>query len=344
MTVVGSILKILWEWAPKEVAWEKDNVGLLVGSPETEVQKILVCLDITQSVVEEAVQRSANLIISHHPIIFHQVKNIRTDQEQGSILKTLLTHDIAVIAMHTNADAASSGLNNALAQHLGLQDLRPLDPVQGQMRKLVIRSHSDAHSVYPVSEFLASKSTVSWNFSGAWNDDTVIEVFLPTWELPSVLASVQNLFGSAFQSSHVVEISAISGGFGMGAIGNLPEALRIDDFLSSVKTRLGCSALRSTPFEAARMLHTVAVCGGSGASLVPRAIVEGADAFVTSDLTYHTFLDYRDQILLVDAGHYETEQIFISLCIQELSHRVFNDTKKIDILPVMTDTNPIRYI
>lgn len=123
MPTVREIEQILFDWAPRELAAEWDNVGLLVGNPSHEVARVLVALDITEGVAAEAIERGADLIVAHHPVMnctWHKVQSVRTDDRQGRILTTLLRHDIAAICMHTNLDAAEGGVNDALAAALGL--------------------------------------------------------------------------------------------------------------------------------------------------------------------------------------------------------------------------------
>lgn len=126
MITVGSIEQMLFRWAPKDLAESWDNVGLLVGTPEREVKRILISLDITEAVVQEAISIRANLIVAHHPVMnctWHKVQTVRTDDRQGRILTSLIQNNISAICMHTNLDAADGGVNDILAEKLGLTDL-----------------------------------------------------------------------------------------------------------------------------------------------------------------------------------------------------------------------------
>ena len=128
MTTVRQVEQALYEWAPRQLAASWDNVGHLVGDPDRRVHRVLVSLDITERVVREAVAGGFDLIVSHHPVMnctWHPVQTLRTDDRQGRILMELVTHDISAICMHTNLDAAEGGVNDILAQKLGLRDLKP---------------------------------------------------------------------------------------------------------------------------------------------------------------------------------------------------------------------------
>ena len=129
MTTVRDIEQYLYAWAPRELAESWDNVGLLVGDPEAEVHRVLVALDVTPQVVAEAIEKGCQLIVAHHPVMncaWHQVQTVRTDDRQGRVLTELIRHGIAAICMHTNLDAAAGGVNEVLAQKLGLSDLKML--------------------------------------------------------------------------------------------------------------------------------------------------------------------------------------------------------------------------
>ena len=131
MITAREIEKVLFDWAPRELAMEYDNVGLLVGDPDAEVTRVLVTLDITEPVVEEAIRLGAQLIVSHHPVMncaWHPVQSLRTDDRQGRILTGLIRNNIAAICMHTNLDAAEGGVNDVLADKLGLSVVLPLSP------------------------------------------------------------------------------------------------------------------------------------------------------------------------------------------------------------------------
>lgn len=267
MTTVNDILHLLLAWAPRHLAWERDNIGLLVGSGSAGVHRVLVCLDVTPETVREARERNADLIVAHHPLIFHPLRSIRTDDVAGRMFVDLLGAGISVIAMHTNADAAEQGLNTALAAQLGLSGVRPLERPRG-------------------------------------DDDRT----------------------------------------GLGAVGRLLMPLPHDAFLAHVRTTLGCENLRYSRVDASRMITTVAVCGGSGSGLISEAVAAGADAYVTSDLTYHAFQDHRHVLLLVDAGHYETEAVFVSRCADVLEEALVENMRKIDILRTDHAVNPVRFL
>ncbi|MFA6234751.1 MAG: Nif3-like dinuclear metal center hexameric protein [Bacteroidota bacterium] len=342
MLHVGDILSALQGWAPPVIAWERDNVGLLLGRADAPVEKALICLDVTPGVVEEAVREGAALIIAHHPVIFHPLKALRTDRTHGALLAELLRREINVIALHTNADGARFGLNHALAQALQLKETQPLDAARGYGRKLTLRVPRESAAL--VSSWLTGRDEIVWTSHALDENLQAIEIEIPVWRVGFVQAELTRVLGPTPHAFSEVRLEGESDGYGIGAVGNLEASLDEAAFLRMVKDALGCAMLRVSPFDGQRPIRRVAVCSGAGAAYIPAAISAGADALVTGDLTHHMFLDHQADILLVDAGHYDTERIFINLCATQLANMVFENNEKIDILQARTNTNPIWFV
>lgn len=343
MLRIGDILSGLLEWAPASLAWERDNIGLLIGSPAREVERVLVCLDVTEAVAAEAIEREVRCIVAHHPLIFHPLKSIRTDTARGRLIETLLRERISVIAMHTNADAARGGLNAELASVLGIEHAQRLDAPKGMLRKLVLHIAGGATVTDDVAHILGDFPECSLS-SHALTDGYAAEIVAPAFRLGALRSVLVRELGTALRDHHVVSVDGVLPEYGIGMVGELPETLPVRDFLARVKDRLGCASLRTTPFDEARRIRRVAVSSGAGSSSVQAAIDAGAEVLVTGDLSHHAFLDHAGDILLVDAGHYETEQLFVRICAEELRRRFFDGTQKIDILQTDTNTNPVRFM
>lgn len=236
MPTVGEIEQAIFDIAPRECAQEWDNVGLLVGRPERGVQKVLVALDITESVIEEAARWGAELIVSHHPVIFHGQKRVTTGDAVGQRLLVLIEHGISAVCMHTNLDCAEGGVNDVLAHSLGIQNPE--------------------------------------RFTGE----------------------------------------------GVGRCGWLGEPVDLPAFLKRVSMSLSPNGIRYA--DAGRPVHRVAVGGGSCGEFEDAAIAAGCDTFVTSDLSYHQFVDAKSKgINLIDAGHFPTEDVICGPLIDYLYER-----------------------
>ena len=268
MNKVSEILSYITEVAP--IHWQEsyDNSGLLVGDANALVDKVLLTLDLTEKVIDEAIENSFHLVISHHPLIFKGLKNILVDDTTGRIITKAIKHDISVAAMHTNIDNSFYGVNRVLAEQLGLKDLQ------------ILRS--------------SQQSAVS---------------------------------------SQQLEIQV-----GSGMLGVLENEISENDFLKFVKEKLNAGAIRHSEFLN-KPIRKVAICGGSGAFLIDDAKRCGADVYVTADLKYHDFFDADNEILIVDAGHFETEQFTKQL----FADIILKKNPKFAVQISRVNTNSVNY-
>ncbi len=268
MNKVSEILSYITEVAP--IHWQEsyDNSGLLVGDPNALVDKVLLTLDLTEKVIDEAIENSFHLVISHHPLIFKGLKNILVDDTTGRIITKAIKHDISIAAMHTNIDNSFYGVNRVLAEQLGLKDLNILHPNSSATQQL---------------------------------SDSVSQI-------------------------------------GSGMIGVLENEISEKDFLKFIKEKLNVGAIRHSEFLG-RPIRKVAICGGSGAFLINDAKCCGADAYITADLKYHDFFDADNEILIIDAGHFETEQFTKQL----FADIILKKNPKFAVQISRVNTNSVNY-
>ena len=259
---IKEVLSALERFAPLPLQESWDNAGLQVGLTETEVSGALLCLDVTEKIVDEAIQKGCNLIVSHHPLLFRGLKQISdlTDV-QRTVMKTIC-NGICVISMHTNMDNARGGVNFRIARKLGLQDVK----------------------------FLA----------------------------PKTVDGVES---------------------GSGIVGELPEAMAVDDFVIAVKKAFDvecamCNELLHRP------VSKVAVCGGAGDFLLDEALKAGADAFITGEMHYHQYFGYEQQIQICVIGHYQSEQ-YTAEIFDEIIREACPEVRTVI---AETCTNPILYL
>ena len=258
---VKDIMTCITEIAPLQWQEHYDNAGIQVGDLDAEVHKALIALDVTEELVEEAVARSCDIIISHHPLIFHGLKHLTPGTYIERVVVKAIKHDIAIVSMHTNLDNSYLGVSRVLAERLGLVNLKLLQP-----------SPSD----------------------------------------PEVC--------------------------GAGMLGEFETPLEEMKFLHLVAERIGSPCLRHSALTG-KKIRKVALCGGSGTPFMPDALRQNADAYLTADIKYHDFFVPEGRILLVDGGHFETEQ-FTKLLIRELIQKKFpNFAAEI----ADTNTNAVHY-
>lgn len=342
---VSDIVGLLNQICPPELAEDWDNVGLQVGDPEAEIHKILVCLDAEEPAVDEALNCGAELIISHHPLIFRALKRLSPTDMTGRVLFRAIQNHIAVVSAHTNLDRAEDGLNDWLASCLGLTDSRPLEPPEtGHYYKLVVyvpvgheREVMDA--VFSAGAgHIGAYDRCSFRVTGTGSfrgqDDTQpfigsagkfeeaeevrLETIVPQSGLSKVVARVLKAHPYEEVAYDLIPLANNRPGVGLGRIGVLNEPGSLEMFAERVKEALGLTSLRIVG-DLNRKIRKIAVCGGTGMSTYSDALYNGADCLVTGDIKYHEAQRARaDGVALVDAGHFATERLMIA----ELSKRL----------------------
>lgn len=337
-TTVRHISTFLHQWAPPSTKLDYDNVGLLVGDPDQEVSTVITCLDITLEVVEEAIQEGSNLIVAHHPLIFKSIDRINPTNEQGKIIFKLIKNDIALIAAHTNLDAALDGVSFVLGQKLGLEHIKFLDNSYNISRKIVLTTnHSDSDAVLKLLNYYSAEEAHYYKVEGKKGGQLTYEAIIDQNNVPDLKKELKKnalLHRGSFQ---VMEVASPSNNVGMGVVGLYRDkGLTQQQFLKLVADALNVEAVRFS--GSADRIKKVAVCGGAGASLAGKAVAEGAQAFVTADVKYHNYFTDTDNFLLVDAGHYESEVPMVAALQQELSE-AFEEVK---VLGTEVTTNPMQ--
>ncbi len=365
---VGTIAKIIEDWAPKELAWEKDNVGLQVGEYSGSVKKILVALEVTDALLDEAEKKKVQLIVSHHPLIFRPLKSVTMNDRVGRLVRRLIQKNIALYSAHTNLDFTKNGVSIALAEQLGLENIEFLVPLSPMHKKVVVFVPRDC--VEKVSEAMSNvgagiignydlcsfrvegKGTFRGNdksnpFIGTSKrlesvDEVRLEMLVPKWKLHNVLSAMKSVHPYEEVAFDVYPLENISSDCGMGAIGNLKKEMKLKNFLRHVKTKLGCSNLRYSNGKN-ETISKVAVCGGSGSEFLSNAIAKNADAYITADVSYHPFHDAENNIVLVDAGHYETEKHILPKIVERLTTEFRNRNDNAEIILAQTRTSAIHW-
>lgn len=340
LPTISEIAKALETWAPPGSAQSYDNVGLQVGDGSRPVQRALIALDLTPAVIEEAHQHDATLIITHHPLIFKPLPTLTPDGFVSGLALRLAEAGIALYSIHTNLDAAPGGVSFALAEHLGLHDVRFLDTFGESLYKLatfVPPSHLDVvrealeqagasqSRVYeavatasPLRDFSRPGETAPPGTGTTRGDrasvvEIKLEVEVARWDLSRIVRALKAAHPYEEVSYDVYPVEQPNTQVGLGAVGRLAAPMPLAAFLAHVTERLQAGSLRYVG-NPETTVETVAVCGGSGSSFTRHALHAGADAYVTADVTYHKFfevldLDGQPRMALIDAGHYETEAL-----------------------------------
>ncbi len=365
---VADVEHMIEQWAPRWTAWERDNVGLQIGSRDRRVRKILVCLDVTPAVAAEAIRKKADLIVSHHPLLFRPPASLTTSDSIGSVVLLLAKHDIAVYAAHTNLDAATGGVNHTLAAALGLEKTRFLAPLKDLYCKIavfvpashtskVMKAMADAGAgVIGDYSHCSFQTNGRGTFRGSAHthpavgtpgvledtEEVRLEMILPRNLIRKVVDAMKGIHPYEEVAFDVYPLMNESPQYGMGVVGELPAAMTLEALLKRVKKALGSDQLRYTGGLAAKV-RRVAVCGGSGSDLLQDAVGAGAEAFITADVRYHTFHQAEGKIALVDAGHWETEQVVLPELARRLERGIRLQKKNIAVSVTNQRTNPIHW-
>lgn len=356
-------------WAPKWAAWERDNVGLQIGDRTRTVKSVLIALDVTPNIIAEAIAKKNDLIVSHHPLLFRPPSSITTNDEVGRMILSLAENRIALYSAHTNLDFTRDGVSFALANALGLNDVRFLSPLQGTLVKIVVFvpqeyvnkiSHAMANAGAGVIGEYTSCSFQT-NGMGAFRGSKNAKPFLGTKEKLETVhevriemiapkARAQEII-NVIKTAHPYEEAAYdvyplentNPNFGMGAIGALKKRISLRSFLTSAKKALNAEGLRYTG-KLSGQVQRIAVCGGSGSDLLKDAIRAKADVLITADVRYHTFHSAENNIALVDAGHWETEHIILKPIAARLREAAKQSGDTVTIIVTKNSTNPIHFL
>lgn len=260
---ITEVVSALERFAPLPLQADYDNAGMQIGLTETEVSGALLCLDVNEAVVDEAVRKGCNLIVAHHPLIFRKLKRIVGEDYVQRVVAKAIKNDIAIVAMHTNLDSAKGGVNYKMAEKMNLAGL-------------------------------------------AW------------------MGGTQNIDG-------------IEGGDGV--IGTLPHPMTATDFIAMLKSVFGVECVMANQLLK-RNICRVALCGGAGDFLLPDAIANGADAFVTGEMHYHQYFGHEQEIQIAVIGHYQSEQ-FTSELLKDIISQAYPQMK---CIITENNTNPIIYL
>lgn len=361
---VGQLCESLEAWAPPALQEEYDNSGLLVGHRQQQIMGVLVSLDLTEAVIDEALAKGCNVVVSHHPVIFGKLKRLTGDNWiQRCVIKAIKA-DVAIYAIHTNLDHIQTGVSAHMAKLLGLQNSRILQPKAKVLLKLItfvpqaqaeeVREALFAAGAGRLGNYYRASfnSTGTGTFEpqsgaqpfsgtvGTLQQETEVrmEVVLEHWKRAAVLKALFAAHPYEEVAYNLLALENITNDYGAGMVGELPVPMTEIDFLQLAKKCFG-GTVRYSPFTG-QNIHKVALCGGSGSFLMPDALQAGAQVLLTADHKYHQFFEADGRILLADFGHYETEQFTKDLIANYLSENFTNFA----VLISETNTNPVNYL
>lgn len=360
------IIEEFEKWSPKYLAMEGDPVGLHVGTLNKRVERVLVSLDVNEAVVDEAIEKGVALIIAHHPPIYRPLKNLQTDFPQGRLMEKLIKHDIAVYAAHTNLDVAVGGVNDLLAEALGLQDTSVMvQTYEAELVKIAVfvpESHEDqvrdalgkagagAIGDYEFCSYTLSGTGRFRPTQGAdpfvgeagkmeTTAESKIEVVIRKQEKDRAIKAMIAAHPYEEVAYDVFTLENKEVPMGLGRVGTLETGMALEDFAEFVKERLDVPALRVVG-NFTKSVKKVAVLGGDGNKYITAAKRAGADVYVTGDLYFHVAQDAEAMgLAVVDPGHH-VEKVMIQGVVDYMAkHSGLNCL----FLPSETSTEPFRF-
>ena len=368
---VSDVTALLDQWAPLAYSEDFDNTGLLVCDQTTEVTGILVTLDTLEAVVDEAIARGCNLIVSFHPIIFSGLKKITNQTYVSRTVRKAIKNDIAIFAIHTALDNAKFGVSATMCDALGLQNCQVLMPKENVLNKLVTYVPIDAVEKVRMALFdqgagaLGHYEHCSFDALGTGRFrakehanpavGTIGQDHIEAEAQISItfLAHLKSKVISALKQAHPYEVVAFEvmtlaqscSDIGMGMIGELSQSMETEAFLALVKTSFNCEVIKHSKGHS-NNIKRVAVLGGSGGFAIDNAKATGADCYITADLKYHDYFKGDNDFLVADIGHYESEQYTKALIVNYLIKKITNFAPSLSPCKVVlskVSTNPISY-
>ena len=361
---VREITNCLETWAPHAYAEDFDNVGLLVGSHTQKVKKVMVTHDALEEVIDEAIAENCELVVCFHPIIFKGLKKLIDSSYISRAVTKAIKHNISIYAIHTALDVQLNGVNAGLANALELKERTVIQPAEGTIQKLntyvpkkQLKTVQDALFVagagsmgqYEECNFTVvgegsfkplrgSKPFVGINNTRHTTEETQLQMIFPKHIQRKIIKALLEVHPYEAVAYEITTLENSRSDLGMGCIGNLPTFMRESDFLKKLKDILGTPVLRHSSLLG-KHIKRVAILGGSGSFAIESAMIKGADTYITADLKYHDFFRAEASCLLVDVGHYESEQFtkatIMAHLIKNFPNFAFISSKKY--------TNPVHY-
>ncbi len=365
MQTVQDVVNVMEQFAPSALKEDFDNVGLLVGDAYQNVTAVLISLDITEKIIDEAIAKGCNMIVAHHPIMLSGLKKIIGKNDVERVVLKAIKNDIAIYASHTNADSVINGVSGKMCEKLGLVNTRILAPKKESLIKLVVfvpNDHAEKvrQAIFSVGAgMIGNYDSCSFNLSGQGTfrggagadpfvgvkgqlhteEEVRIETVLPEFIKNKVLKALLKAHPYEEVAYDIYPLKNEWPTVGLGMVGELEEEQDEIEFLKKIKDIFNVGCVRHTQLLN-KPIKKVAVCGGSGSFLLGKAKASGADVFITGDFKYHQFFDAEDRIIIADIGHFESEQYTKEVFFEILTKKISNFAVHLS----MENTNPVNYL
>ncbi len=365
---VGELIKQIEDWAPPGAAWEKDNVGLQIGSRGDKLKNILLCLELDDEVLKEAIKKKCNFIFTHHPLIFNPIKKLDFQKDnQAQLIQKLIKNNISLYSAHTNLDFTKDGVSFELAQMLKLKNVKFLELAEGNQFKISVFVPEESVEKLSAELFnsgagiIGNYENCSFRLKGEGTfkgnekarpvigkkgkvekvNEIRLELIVDVWNLKNAINAIKEFHPYEEPAYDIYPLKNKNTNYGAGAIGELTNELSEKEFLKYVTTLLKTGRLKYCSGNG-KIIKRIAVCGGSGSELLNNAINSRADAFITADIKYHTYQEAYGKILMIDAGHYETEIGSLNAVKRKID-AILLKNNSIKVYKYSGSTNPVKF-
>lgn len=362
---IREIIDCIEDFAPVALQESWDNCGLLAGDPSSEGISGVITLDVTEAIIDEAISNGDNLIIAHHPFIFSGIKKVNGKNETERILIKAIKNSIAIYVAHTNIDVVKNGVSWMMARRLRLQKVATLSKGKGLLKKLVVFVPENHADVVRNAIFNAGAGRIGNYGSSSFNSmgegtfcgdemtnpfigkpgemhsesEIKIETVFPVYLQSKVISAMLSVHPYEEVAYDIYPLENKHETIGLGVVGLLDQAMDVSDFLTLVKDTFCCPVLKYAG-KINKKIERIALCGGSGSSLIEEAINSDADVYITGDIKYHQFFNLDNRMMVIDIGHYESEQF-----TKELFYEIVtNKFSKFALRLSEVQTNPVKYL
>lgn len=363
-TKISEVIACIEQMAPLAYQESWDNSGVQVGDVNQDVKAVLLCVDITEATLDEAIERGANLIISHHPLIFKGIKKLIGRNYIERVIIKAIQHNIVLYSAHTNMDKCLGGVNFRIAQKLGLKNIRVLAPEENYLYKIVTYVPQSHIEQVRQAMWSAGAGTIGnydcCSYSSEGNGtfraqvgcnpfvgdidklhtelELRLEMVVPKDKSGRVVAAIHAAHPYEEPAIDILSLTNDYEQLGLGCVGELELPITETEMLHYIKEKLNIQYIRHTQ-TSDRLVERVALCGGSGAEFIPHAIREKAGMYITADVKYHDFFNAENQIVIADIGHFESEQCIKEVFYEQISKNFINFA----ILMAECDKSPVKY-
>jgi dinuclear metal center YbgI/SA1388 family protein len=365
VVTIAAVVDYLEQFAPPALAADWDNVGLLLGDRAAEVRAVMTCLTVTPETAAEAVEDGAQLMVTHHPILFRAVKRLTTATPEGRMLLSLVQGGVAVYSPHTAFDNTHGGINELLARHLALTNLMPLRRRPGPRQCKVVMFVPDA-DLARVSDALFAAgaghigqySECSFRLAGTgtfFGSETTnptvgrkgrreqvqewrLEVICPEGRVPDVLAAMRRAHSYEEPAYDVYPLQPAPSATGEGRLGRLPRGVALAALAEAVKQAVHANLVQ-TVGDPGRPIERLALACGAGGEFIPDAARAGADALLTGEARFHDYLAAQAQgLALILPGHYASERVGV----EALAERLQGQWPDLKVWASRRESDPVR--